>query len=145
MPQITRSLLRNIKFEDFDPNDVHDESPVWAVYDEQRFRTYGNRAAALNAFMHAYKAKLYQMVDGRWIERAVKPVSHQSFKEHPCDLCGQQPQEAIYEYNRQRGRVPTGETRYAHGHWVWEKIGGKIPDPPKLLFICYSCKRNTGL
>lgn len=145
MPQITRSMLRNIKFDDFDPNDIQDESPVWAVYDESRFRTYGNRGAALNAFMASYKAKLYQMVDSRWVERAVKPISRLSFEHRACDICGQRPVEAIFAYKRQQGRVPTGETRYAHGYWVWEKVKGKIPNPPKLLFICYQCKINTGL
>lgn len=65
-------MPRAISFEDFDPNNL--PNSIWATYVPTRskggaFRTHSRRGDACNA-MDTYQSKLYEFVDGRWIERA---------------------------------------------------------------------------
>jgi hypothetical protein len=125
--------MKHIAVEDFDPNtDI--ESNVWAVYDG-RFKTYKNRGPALNRMIYANSAKLFELVNGTWVERVYK--KREDLGSHPCDICGDSPLAAYQPPNR----PPV----YAHGYWEWERnSSGKIASPPKLIHLCATCYGIRG-
>lgn len=129
-------MKKPIPVADFDPN-VHQQSNVWGVYNGS-FKTYKNRGPALNKVMHASSAKLFENVNGTWVERAYKPKSRLDFSQRPCDICGAQPLAAL------PSKDPNHGPSYAHGHWAWERKGSKVASPPNLLLLCYTCVQNVG-
>lgn len=129
---ITQKQVKNVKFEDFDPNNFQNATEVWAIFTGSRFRTFGTRPAVLNAFATNYKAKMYWMQpDGQWRELAVKDTHHP--KDRPCDWCS--------------ADEPDNFSWASSHKWVWEKFGGKIPPGPdgvKLLWLCHTCQGING-
>jgi hypothetical protein len=128
MMAITKKLIKDVKFEDFDPNNFTQADEVWAIYDGHTFRTLGSRGPALSAVRAAHRAKLYFMEpSGHWREVAVKSAHRPT--DRGCDWCD--------------GDV-AGNWGYP---WVYEKFGGKIPPGPdgvRLLYLCGTCRAVNG-
>jgi hypothetical protein len=122
---ISTNYLKNVSFEDFDPNKWMTDSPVWAVYDGdgRRFKTYSKRGAALQAVMVCHKAKLYEMVGGAWVLRCIKS----GYRLDNCTVCN--------------SPITPPQGYYGAGaEWLWQKVKGKIVSPPELHYACVSCK-----
>jgi hypothetical protein len=115
---------------------------MWGVYESFQFKTYTTRGPALNAVDIRSKysgAKLYEMVNGKWVERAVK----QPIKSHPpsCDHCGGPTMDypAYYNYVRSMYELDTTSLQENCGSYQWLRHGSKIASPPQLLFLCRGC------
>lgn len=119
MPSATQQI-RGIKFEDFDPNDLERGFPTWAVFKGSSFKTYLDRGHAINAFLQGYQAKLYERVNGRWEERAVKHGLKRP--DDRCEVCG-------------------GDATW--GRYVFDRERGRLLEPLKLLFTCSDCASDV--
>jgi hypothetical protein len=117
---LTAQHLQGVQFADFDPNNFDEGLPLWAIYDGHRFRTYVSRGPAINAMLHAYRAKLYERVGARWQERAVKDGQPRPDK---CDICKQDA---------------------AYSGWIFDRLHGKLVEPLRLLYCCSTCKSSVS-
>jgi hypothetical protein len=122
---LSQSYLKDTTFEDFDPNNLSQDAPLWAVYDGHKLKTFTGRGPALQAVMRAYKAKLYEFANNVWVERAVK----RDRTLDNCTVCGGP------------ANNPARTDYWAvRPEWLWQKRGGKITNPPELHFACVNCK-----
>lgn len=123
-----------IKFEDFDPN-TSSKSAIYGVYrGGTTMKTFTERRHALSSFMHGYQAKLYQFVNGRWVEVAFRDCYHKAHG--TCDICGGP---------TNRGVSPSTSWKTETGRWCWDKLGGKIIEPLTLYYACGECRHARGL
>lgn len=122
---LSTNYMRDVSFEDFDPNNWMQDAPVWAVFDggARRFKTYSKRGAALQAVMVCSQAKLYEMSNGAWVLRATKTGNRLT----NCTVCGGPSDAGAQGY-------------YRNAEWLWQKRGGKITNPPELHYACVACK-----
>lgn len=135
---LSSNYISTTSFDDFDPNTWVDDAPMWAVYTGSRFKAYASRGPALNAVLVARCAKLYELDNGKWVERAVKPV----YKPTVCDECGQPTLESQPSWDRtlRKNVVQPGAMKYNYGEYVWRKVRSKIPNPPELVATCRACR-----
>lgn len=115
--------IGSVPFEDFDPNTFEDDSPMWAVYKDGRFKAYATRGPALNAFLNGARCKLYERRDGRWFEWAVKDNYNRPDK---CVVCTEDVSNVVYG-----------------GSFVFDRRGGKLLEPLVLLYCCSKCKSGV--
>jgi hypothetical protein len=115
--------------EEFDPNAESDERPQWATFTPSsirrlKFKLHRTRALALGSFTGSSNAILYQLSDGRWIERARKVA-----RDTPemCDHCGGSTVNSTYG-------------RYNNGRYEFEKRGSRVTDDLNLRFLCSACR-----
>ena len=122
---------------DFDPNKPSKgRQPIWGVYDGVRFKTFGSRGPALNKVKVNYAAKLYEFINGVWVERAHKRQSPGQV----CDNCQGTVMGPNQRYDYQQHvmvEIPGRERNW--GTWEWTRERGKITDPPQLLWVCRDC------
>jgi hypothetical protein len=122
-------------FETFDPNKP-DQTNVWGVYDARVFKTKSARPAALNTLMSCYRGKLYELVSGAWVLRAVKdPLDLSRDK---CELCGCRIRAARSRWD-QNTRSQVYDRDIINARWTWKREKGKITSPPELLALCDVC------
>lgn len=132
--------MRNyVSFDDFDPNKIGKDQPVWAVYNNYRFKTYCLRSAALQGFMRGSQAKLYKFNAGHWDLIIVRDESHRPVL---CDYCGGSTMGYTQEYSYSQRAYVASPTPVNLGGYVWERDHKqKIVDPPVLNFLCEACRR----
>lgn len=127
-------------FENFDPNQP-DKSDVWGVYDNSVFKTKSARPAALNALKACHRGKLYELVSGTWVLRAVKDpldIAHGH-----CDTCGANLVETETRHTYKGGRwVSEPGDLVVKGYWDWRRESGKIVSPIEMLRFCTICYRG---
>lgn len=123
----------------FDPNNLAKSGDVWATYTTARrtptFKVHEKRQYALAAFREHSPCKLFELVNGRWEERACK---HHSTKSDRCDVCRVN---LVYA----RPGVPNAR-QHNHGYQVFDRTPNrKLIEPLRLVTVCYDCKRDRGL
>lgn len=96
---------RTDRFNSYDPN----TSQMWGVYNGTQFKAYAKFGHAVNSFNYQYRARVFMMKGGRWVEVAIKTGATKG----ACEICG-------IEATNQK----------------WRKVGGKHADPPQFGFVC---------
>jgi len=93
------------RFNSYDPN----TSQMWGVYNGSQFKAFGHLGHAVNSFNYQWRARLFGMTNGRWVEVAVKTGAQNGL----CEFCG------------------------GAASWEgWRKVRGKHPTPPEYGFAC---------
>jgi len=127
----TRYTLDN-----FDPNQM---VGIWATVTIDRggrgfqFKTYAKRQGALNKLANNPDCALYEWdaVDGRWREvtrhKTLADLPHGS--DTRCEQCD--------------GPIkdPNSNSWDNHGKFEYRRSGGKILEPPTMMWLCQACRR----
>ncbi len=125
-------------FEEFDPNKLAPDAPLWGVYDGYRFKTYQGSGPAAQGFRVHTKAKLYSFHDGRW-NLITQMLGGRKSR---CDRCGTpiQDDDKVYSY-------AGGNSDYVwRKNWGWLRDGnGGIVKPHQILFACRGCIRSGAV
>lgn len=128
------TYIKQTSFEDFDPNKLIGDKPLWGVFDSVHFKTFTGRGPALLSFMTQHQAKLYELTHGGWHEWAVmdkaKPPSCCSWCKLDVKQSWQSPRYTNYNPWQRKA-------------FQFKREFGKVVSPPELLFLCKTCSSRN--
>lgn len=112
---------------EFNPN----LTALWATFIPSRlsakFKVHNSRKMALSAFTGASGVQLWEFSSGQWWLRAEKPLNADRPKD--CTVCGG----STLAHNSGTQRT------WNVGAYKFEKVGSRVTDELKLMFLCESC------